>query len=104
MIEKRMVMALLTTCGQSRSIFLACSDSKVDPTSRAIVDTLNAQDHQQHENPSAGFTPLPASAYITHMIYLPGCSVLVDVEQIQVSDYSTGKSTCSDIWVYRLWE
>jgi len=50
---------------------------------RAIVDTLNAQQHQQQENSDDGIIPLPASAYITHMIYLPGCSILVDVEQIQ---------------------
>lgn len=74
----------------------ACGAS-ISRFSRAIVGVLNSD----YQKPSYGLgnasTVYPISAFITHLVWLEGTLIKVDVMALTVSSDSIIRSRCSDV-------
>jgi len=65
---------------------------------RAIVGTLNSQYQKQPYGLGGMTTMYPASAFITHMVYLRGTTVKVDVKLITVGHVFSKKVDFLSTW------
>jgi hypothetical protein len=67
----------------------------VDLPSRAIAQTLNTNYHVQPYSLGNANTTYPISAFITHLVYLRGTTIRVDVDDITVGPTTLSYCDCN---------